>query len=119
MFFFSITFILQARERHSYFKRFPHGWAVEEFLKSSLKNKRAYARKRGYLEDKTNGGTESDEGEDIDPDQGSNGTGEDNGESSASGSLDGDGIDNIDDDQSGSKGAPGAGDENEDIYQSD
>lgn len=29
--------------------RFPHGWPVEEFLKTYLKNKRAYARKKGYL----------------------------------------------------------------------
>ncbi|KAF8224790.1 hypothetical protein L208DRAFT_1128737, partial [Tricholoma matsutake] len=34
-----------AQQRHSYFKRFPHGWPIEEFLKSNLKNKHAYARK--------------------------------------------------------------------------
>ena len=81
----------------------------------SLKNKCAYARKHGYLEDKTNGG------EDIDPDQGGNGTGEDNGENGASGSLDGDDIDDFNNDQSSSKGVPRAGDEkiDDDIYKSD
>jgi hypothetical protein len=29
------------------------GWAVEEFLKSQLKNRRAYARKHGFLQDIT------------------------------------------------------------------
>ena len=87
----------------------------------SLINKRAYARKHGYLEDKTNGGEDSDEGEDIDPDQGGNGTGEDNGENGASGSLDGDDIDDFNNDQSSSKGVPRAGDEkiDDDIYKSD
>ena len=40
----------QAREHHEYFKRFPHGWAIEEFIKTSLKNKRAYAHKQGYFQ---------------------------------------------------------------------
>ena len=34
--------------------RYPHAWPVEEFLKTNLKNKRAYARKRGYLRENTN-----------------------------------------------------------------
>ena len=34
--------------------RYPQAWPVEEFLKTNLKNKRAYARKRGYLSDNTN-----------------------------------------------------------------
>jgi len=50
----SLTLISQARQRHDYFKRFPHGWAIEEFIKSNLKNKRAYARNRGYLQEHTN-----------------------------------------------------------------
>lgn len=43
--------MFQARERHDFLNRYPHGWPVEEFLKTYLKNKRAYARKRGYLTD--------------------------------------------------------------------
>ena len=46
--------MFQARERHNFLNRFPHCWPVEEFLKSYLKNKRAYARKRGYLTENTN-----------------------------------------------------------------
>ena len=46
--------MFQARERHKFLNRFPHGWPVEEFLKTYLKNKRAYARKRGYLTENTN-----------------------------------------------------------------
>ena len=34
--------------------RFPHCWPVEEFIKTYLKNKRAYARKQGYLVENTN-----------------------------------------------------------------
>ncbi|KAF8226537.1 hypothetical protein L208DRAFT_1499365, partial [Tricholoma matsutake] len=34
-----------------YFKRFPHGWAIEEFIKSSLKNKCAYTHKQGYFQE--------------------------------------------------------------------
>ncbi|KAF8235248.1 hypothetical protein L208DRAFT_1542504, partial [Tricholoma matsutake] len=34
-----------------YFKQFPHGWAIEEFIKSSLKNKSAYACKQGYFQE--------------------------------------------------------------------
>lgn len=49
-----IDHMFQARERHSFLNRFPHGWPVEEFLKTYLKNKRAYARKRGYLKENTN-----------------------------------------------------------------
>jgi hypothetical protein len=41
-----------------------HGWAIEEFIKSSLKNKCAYARKHGYLDEMTNfGNIASDEEE--------------------------------------------------------
>lgn len=43
--------IYQAQARQPYFKKFAHGWAIEEFLKSQLKNRRAYARKNGFLED--------------------------------------------------------------------
>jgi hypothetical protein len=50
----SLTLISQARERHDYFKRFQHGWAIEEFIKSSLKNKRAYAHSQGYLQEYVN-----------------------------------------------------------------
>ena len=46
--------MFQARERHNFLNRFPHGWPVEEFLKTYLKNKRAYARKRGYLTENIN-----------------------------------------------------------------
>ena len=54
-----------ARERHHYLKCFPRGWPVEEFLKSHLKNRHAYACKRGYLEDNTN--QIQDKEEDKDP----------------------------------------------------
>lgn len=103
-FLFSKNFIHQARERHSYFRRFPHGWAVEEFLKANLKNKRAYARKRGYLGDQTNIGVESDKEDkeasasDQDSDQDSDHDGADR-DDFAGGSLGGD--DNIDVDQEG------------------
>ena len=64
----SLTLISQARQRHDYFKRFPHGWAIEEFIKSSLKNRRAYARSQGYLQEYTNtehaGSDEEDNEED-------------------------------------------------------
>ena len=33
---------------------FPHGWPIEEFIKSSLKNKHAYACKQGYFEELSN-----------------------------------------------------------------
>ena len=125
---FSKNFILQACERHSYFKRFPHGWAIEEFLKANLKNKRAYARKRGYLGDQTNVGVESDEGdkEDSASDQDHDGADRD---SFAGGSLGGDdSIDidendqvdesiDIDDDQGSWRGDSDNGvDDGEDIY---
>ena len=42
------------RERHSFLNRFPHGWPIEEFIKTYLKNKRTYARKQGYLTENTN-----------------------------------------------------------------
>ena len=46
--------MFQVRERHNFLNQFPHCWPVEEFLKSYLKNKRAYACKRGYLTENTN-----------------------------------------------------------------
>ena len=46
--------MFQARERYNFLNRFPHGWPVEKFLKTYLKNKCAYARKRGYLVENTN-----------------------------------------------------------------
>ena len=72
--FFIIT---QARERQPYFKKFAHGWAIEEFLKSQLKNRRAYARKNGFLEDIKNLGnqgsdSDSDSPSDLDSDNGMN-----------------------------------------------
>ena len=43
-----------------------HGWAIEEFLKSQLKNRRAYARKHGFLQDIANSGIQaSDDDMDI------------------------------------------------------
>ena len=47
-------YMFQARERHHFLHQFPNGWPVEEFLKTYLKNKRSYARKRGYLNETTN-----------------------------------------------------------------
>lgn len=44
----------QARNRHGFFNRFAHGWVIEEFLKTYLKNKCSYARKVRCLEDNTN-----------------------------------------------------------------
>ena len=35
-------------------QKFAHGWAVEEFLKSQLKNRHAYAWKHGFLSDIAN-----------------------------------------------------------------
>ena len=67
--FFSLTcmWIFQARERHNFFKRFLNGWAVAEFIKSNLKNKCAYACKRGYLQEATNlGGVNHGESEEPD-----------------------------------------------------
>ena len=54
------AFIFKARERHSYLNRFPNAWPVEEFLKTYLKNKRAYARKRGYLKENKDPGDDHD-----------------------------------------------------------
>ena len=51
---FPFTQIPQAQEYHKYFKQFPHGWPIEEFIKSSLKNKRVYACKKGYLKELSN-----------------------------------------------------------------
>ena len=74
----SKNFILQAREYHNYFKKFPHGWAIEEFLKSNLKNKHSYAHKQGYLGDWTNQGVESGEGSKLgDGDEGASDKGSD------------------------------------------
>ena len=50
----------KARQRQEYFKQFPHGWAIEEFIKSSLKNKRAYAHRHGYLQELKNASKASD-----------------------------------------------------------
>ena len=55
--------MFQARERHNFLHQFPNGWPVEEFLKTYLKNKRAYARKRGYLTVKTNQKQDQDDEE--------------------------------------------------------
>jgi hypothetical protein len=46
--------MFQAREQHAFLNRYPRGWPVEEFLKTYLKNKRAYARRQGYLTESTN-----------------------------------------------------------------
>ena len=46
--------MFQARERHNFLHQFTHGWLVEEFLKTYLKNKHSYAHKRGYLTENTN-----------------------------------------------------------------
>ena len=51
---FPFTQIPQAQERHKYFKQFPHGWPIEEFIKSSLKNKHTYAYKQEYFEELSN-----------------------------------------------------------------
>ncbi|KAF9467060.1 hypothetical protein BDZ94DRAFT_1318888 [Collybia nuda] len=40
--------IRMAQSQHTYLKRFHNGWAVQEFIKSHLKNRRAYAQKCGY-----------------------------------------------------------------------
>ncbi|KAI0052947.1 hypothetical protein FA95DRAFT_1482312, partial [Auriscalpium vulgare] len=39
-----------ARSRHPYLCRFVHDWATEEFVKSSLKNRRAYHTRMNYDE---------------------------------------------------------------------
>ena len=44
----------------TYLNRFPNAWPVEEFLKTYLKNKHAYARKRGYLEENKDPGDDQD-----------------------------------------------------------
>lgn len=112
--------IFQARQRHSYLKRFPHGWAVEEFLKTNLKNKRAYARKRGYLEDKTNRGRERNK-DDEDEDDGVSDSekGDDGGErtdgNSGNSDPEEDNIEDIQDDNEGPSAS--ASNENDDIYE--
>jgi hypothetical protein len=64
----SLTLISQAWQCHNYFKWFPHRWAIEEFIKSSLKNRCAYACSQGYLQEYTNtehaGSDEEDNKED-------------------------------------------------------
>ena len=40
--------MFQAHEHHDFLNRYPCSWPVEEFLKTYLKNKHAYARKQGY-----------------------------------------------------------------------
>ncbi|KAF8229723.1 hypothetical protein L208DRAFT_1154457, partial [Tricholoma matsutake] len=69
-----ISKIIGAVSRHGYFKQFPHGWPIEEFLKSNLKNKRAYACKRGYLGDQTNRDKEGDNGGEGSEGEGSEGS---------------------------------------------
>jgi hypothetical protein len=49
--------------RHQFLHRFPHAWPVEEFIKTYLKNKRSYARKRGYLTERVNQKNQHDEEE--------------------------------------------------------
>jgi hypothetical protein len=77
-----------------------HGWAIEEFLKSQLKNKRAYARKHGFLQDIANLVIEaSDLDDDIDMESGNaGGPGEDEDEVDESGGS----QQEEDDDESGS-----------------
>ena len=43
-----------AHEHHNFLNRFPHGWPIEEFIKTYLKNKHTYAYKQGYLTENTN-----------------------------------------------------------------
>ncbi|KAF9464093.1 hypothetical protein BDZ94DRAFT_1139402, partial [Collybia nuda] len=47
-----------------YLKRFHNGWAVQEFIKLHLKNRHAYAWKRGYTTETGNpiGGSNDDDG---------------------------------------------------------
>ena len=113
----------QARQRHSYLKRFPHGWAVEKFLKTNLKNKRAYARKHGYLEDKTNWGREGSK-DDEDEDDGASDLekGDDGGErtdgNSGNSDPEEDNIEDIQDNNEGpSASASNENDDLDDIYQ--
>ena len=51
--------------RQPYFKKFAQGWAIEEFLKSQLKNRRAYARKHGFLQDIANPDVQISDDDDI------------------------------------------------------
>jgi hypothetical protein len=94
--------------------KFPHGWAIEEFLKTNLKNKRAYARKRGYLVNQTNKGEESVEENNSDindisdaesSDQGGSGAGNNHSRDEAINSDDSEGgigaIDNFEEDNNG------------------
>ena len=50
----------KAQQRQEYFKRFLHRWAIEEFIKLSLKNKHAYACRHGYLQELKNASQASD-----------------------------------------------------------
>jgi hypothetical protein len=61
--------IFQARERHNFLNRYPHGWPIEEFIKTYLKNKRTYARKQGYLMENTNQKQHRHDDEDDDEDE--------------------------------------------------
>ena len=54
LFSLSSNIVFQARQYDNYFNRFLGGWAIKEFIKSSLKNKHAYARRAGYLKLKIN-----------------------------------------------------------------
>ncbi|KAF8237099.1 hypothetical protein L208DRAFT_1389937, partial [Tricholoma matsutake] len=78
-----------ARQCHGYFKQFPHGWPIEEFLKLNLKNKCVYARKRGYLGDQTNRDKEEDNGGNDDDQGGNDNRAGDCGDYDRAGSYDG------------------------------
>jgi hypothetical protein len=51
--------------------RFPHGWPIKEFLKTYLKNKRAYARKQGFSKESNQkqNGTDNEEEEEPEEDE--------------------------------------------------
>ena len=46
--------MFQAHEHHNFLHQFPHGWPVEEFITTYLKNKCSYACKQGYLPEMSN-----------------------------------------------------------------
>ena len=62
--------MFQACERHHFLHQFPNGWPVEEFLKTYLKNKCTYARKQGYLTEKTNWEQDQDQDDEEEEDKG-------------------------------------------------
>ena len=51
---FTQNHMFQAREHHNFLNQYPCSWPVEEFLKTYLKNKCAYAHKQGFLTENTN-----------------------------------------------------------------